>query len=154
MAISIAPSSDIDTSKILQTHFTDNLGATTASSVHFGGDFSFVYEATCSSCNTATTDAGVLALYINPTLSAPLTYNNNSRIQVALATNQTITAGTGRVIGGVPVTTSGGATSALSQNYLAWLSSTINNTHDEYVLGYMPITSNQSIVGIINLREH
>lgn len=98
-------------------------------------------------------DAGILLLIINPTLSAPLSYTNNSRIQVAYATTQTITAGTGRAIAAAPASAAGAAVS-LRNNYLAWLSSGINNTHHEYVLAYMPITINQSVHGIINLKEY
>jgi len=99
-----------------------------------------------------TADAGVLMLILNPTLSASLTYANNSRIQVAPATTQTITAGTGRIIASVPAGQLG-ASSPLKQNFLAWLGSTLNNTHDEYVVAYMPITANQDVYGIVNIKE-
>lgn len=107
-----------------------------------------------ASNNSTTTDAGILMIIINPTLSASLTYANNSKIQVALATNQTITAGTGRVIAAVPASASMGGARALSKNFLAWLSSTLNNTHDEYVLAYMPTTATQSVFGIVQLKEY
>jgi hypothetical protein len=102
---------------------------------------------------TVTTDSGVLMVIINPTLSAPLTYANNSMIQVAYGTGETITAGTGRVIATTTVSSAGGSSDILNKNFLAWLSSTLTNTHDEYVLAYMPVTANQTVHGIMNLKE-
>lgn len=106
------------------------------------------------STSAITSDTGIIMLIINPTLSASLTYANLSRIQVAYATNQTITAGTGRVICAFPTTSSSGGVNALNKNFLSWLSSTINNTHDEYVLAYMPTSTNQSVFGIANIKEY
>jgi len=103
--------------------------------------------------NTASTDAGILMLIINPTLSASLTYSANSEIEVAYATNQTITANTGRVIAAVPIANSAGGTDLMRNNFLGWLSSTLNNTSDQYVLAYRPTTSNQSVNGVISLKE-
>jgi hypothetical protein len=104
--------------------------------------------------NTAiTADAGILLMILNPTLSAALTYNNNSRVQVAYATNQTITAGTGRVLAASPASQAGAAVQ-LSKNFLSWLSSTLANAHDEYVLAYMPITANQTVHGIVDFKEY
>lgn len=107
-----------------------------------------------SVANTASTDAGIMVLIINPTLSAPLTYGNNSKIQVAVATNQTITAGTGRIIAAKPITANGGDTEVMKSNFLGSLSSTLDNTHDEFVLGYIPTTTNQSVNGVINIKEY
>lgn len=101
-----------------------------------------------------TTDAGILMMIINPTLSGALTYGAKSRIQTALATNQTITAGTGRVISAVPAASASGGNASLNKNFLAWLSSTLANAHDEFVLAYMPTTANQSVFGIVNLKEY
>lgn len=101
-----------------------------------------------------TSDAGILMLIINPTLSASLTYGAKSRIQTALATTQTITGGSGRVIASVPSASGSGGYVSLSKNFLAWLSSTLANAHDEYVVAYMPTTANQSVFGIVNLKEH
>lgn len=108
-----------------------------------------------SVANTASSDAGIMLMIINPTLSAALTYANESRFQVAYATNQTITAGTGRVIAAMPITTAGGNTELIAKNYLGWLASTITNTsYDEFVLAYLSTTVNQSVNGIINLKEY
>jgi hypothetical protein len=102
--------------------------------------------------NTATSDAGILMLFVNPTLSAPLTYSNNSRIQEGTATNQTITAGTGRLVCALPINVAG-SSSIIKENFLSFLSQSINNTMDEFVLAYMPTTLNQSLNGVINLKE-
>jgi hypothetical protein len=103
---------------------------------------------------TATADSGVLLLIINPTLSAPLTYANKGRIQVAYATNQTITAGTGTEVCAVSTTQFGGISSALDKNYLSWLSDRIDNTMDQYVLAYTPRTATQTVTGIINIKQY
>lgn len=101
-----------------------------------------------------TSDSGMLFVFINPTLSAPLSYSDKSRIQVAYGTGQTITPNTGREIGGTQATAAGGGSDALSKNLLAWLSSSITNTHDEFVLVYVPITATQSVRGIMNVKEY
>lgn len=104
--------------------------------------------------NTAnTTDSGILILLQNPTLSAAFTYGNNSMVQVAYATTQTITANTGRVLAALPAS-GAGAAAALNNNFLAWLSSTLENAHDEYVLAYMPITANQNVHGVLSFKEY
>jgi len=102
---------------------------------------------------TVTTDSGILMVIINPTLSGALTYANNSMIQVAYAAGETITAGTGRTIASTTVSSAGGSSDVLNKNFLAWLSSTLANAHDEYVLAYMPVTANQTVHGIANLKE-
>jgi hypothetical protein len=101
---------------------------------------------------TATSDAGIIFLISNPTLSAPLSYVNNGKIQRAIATNQTITAGTGRIIAATTLNVSGG-TNVMRENFLAFLSGNLDNTMDEYVLAYIPTTNNQSVNGIINIKE-
>lgn len=101
-----------------------------------------------------TADAGITMLLINPTVSAPITYANYSRLQVGTPTNQTITAGTGRVVVAHPTGTASGSSMTLHDNYLAWLSSTLANAHDEYIIGYMPVTANQSLYPIVNLKEY
>lgn len=101
-----------------------------------------------------TADAGILSLVQNPTLSAALTYANISRFQVAYATTQTLTAGTGRILAAQPITAGSAGGVTLSKNFLSFMSSTLANAHDEYVLAYMPITTNQSVYGIVNLKEY
>jgi hypothetical protein len=102
---------------------------------------------------TASTDAGILMLIVNPTLSAPLTYANNSKIQEGTATNQTITIGTGRVVCAVPINVAG-STDIIRENFLSFLSGSINNTMDEYVLAYMPTTNNQTVNGVLTIKEY
>jgi hypothetical protein len=101
---------------------------------------------------TASSDAGILMLIVNPTISAPIVYANNSKIQEGTATNQTITAGTGRVVCAVPVNVAG-STDIIKENFLSFLSSTIANSMDEYVLAYMPTTNNQTVNGVLTIKE-
>jgi hypothetical protein len=101
---------------------------------------------------TATTDAGIVMLLVNPTLSAPISYSNRDKIQDGTATNQTITANTGRLIAAFPISASG-ADSSMKENYYSFLSGLIDNTFDEYVLAYMPTTNNQTVNGIISIKE-
>lgn len=100
-----------------------------------------------------TTDAGILQLYINPTLSGALTYSNYGRFQAASGGGVTVTAGTGRKIAATPASIAG-VSDVLTKNYLAWLSSTLNDTHDEYILAYKSITANQDVYGVVNLKEY
>jgi hypothetical protein len=103
--------------------------------------------------NTSNTDQGLMLLIVNPTLSAALTYVTNGKISEGTATNQTVTTGTGRVISADPASLTG-VSSSLTDNYLASIGMSINNVSDEYVLCYIPATSNQSVVGTIAVREH
>jgi hypothetical protein len=102
---------------------------------------------------TATTDSGILLLLLNPTLSAPITYANKSKIQEGTATNQTVTANTGRLICAVPINSSG-ATDIIKENFLSFLSGTIDNVMDEYVLAYLATSNNQSIHGVLTVKEY
>lgn len=102
---------------------------------------------------SATVDSGVLLLVRNPTLSAPLTWAANSRIEAGTATTQTLTAGTGRVIAAQPMNTNAdGATSPRAA--LRALTIGMDNTADQYVLAYQPTTTNQNVVGSISLIEY
>lgn len=102
--------------------------------------------------NTTGTDQGLIMLIANPTISAPLTYVTNGKISEGTATNQTITTGTGRVIYAEPAGTSGSA-SGLSNDYLAYIGMSIADVSEELVLAYMPVTANQSVHGVINVKE-
>jgi hypothetical protein len=99
---------------------------------------------------TATADAGIWMLLLNPTLSAPLTYAPNGPVDEATATNQTVTA-TGRVLGTIHVNQAG-VSSPFEDNALSWLGSTVTDVMDEYVLAYVPLTQNQTINGAISLQ--
>ena len=101
----------------------------------------------------ATADAGIMLMILNPTVSAPITYTNNSRFQEGTPTNQTVTAGTGRIIYAIPVGQFG-ASQNLTDNFLSSLGISLNNTPDEVVFCYTPATSNQSIHSTINLKEY
>jgi hypothetical protein len=101
---------------------------------------------------TASTDSGILMLIINPTLSAPIVYANKSKIQEGTPTNQTITINTGRVVCAVPINVAG-STDIIKENFLSFLSGSIANAMDEYVLAYMPTTNNQTVHGVLTIKE-
>ena len=91
-------------------------------------------------------------LFVNPTLSTPINYINKEKIQEGTATNQTITANTGRLIACFPISASG-TDNSMKDSYYSFLSGLINNTMDEYVLAYMPTTLTQTVNGIISIKE-
>lgn len=104
---------------------------------------------------TSINDAGIMMLILNPTLSAPLTWADiaNSSAQEGTATNQTITAGTGRVIFSIAAGTAS-VNALLISNYLTWLGAKVDGTRDELILAYMPQTSNQAVSGTLNFLEY
>jgi len=104
--------------------------------------------------NGATTDSGILMLILNPTISAPITYAANSLIEEGTPTNQTITAGTGRVMAAIAVGSSAAGTQIMKDNFLAYLGGTIANVFDQIVLAYMPTTTNQTIKGVLTIKEY
>jgi hypothetical protein len=42
----------------------------------------------------------------------------------------------------------------MSNNFLGWMSSTLADAHTEYVLAFIPTTNNQTLNGVINLKEY
>lgn len=104
--------------------------------------------------NGATTDTGILMIIRNPTLSAALTYSAYGKINRAIATTQTITVGTGDIIAITAAGSSGNSNDHLEDNYKAWMTQTITNTFDEYVLCYFSTSSNQDVRGYVILKEY
>ena len=104
--------------------------------------------------NGATTDTGILMIIRNPTLSAPLTYASYGKIDRAIATTQTVTVGTGDIIAILAAGSSGGSSEHLEDNYKAWMTQTITNTFDEYILCYFSTSSNQDVRGYAILKEY
>jgi len=100
--------------------------------------------------NAATTDAGMLLLLKNPTLSAGLTYSTYGKVDRAIATNQTVTV-VGEIIEVQPVNIAGGG--LVDANYRSWATQTIANTFDEYVLAYLSTSANQDLRGILTYKE-
>ena len=99
----------------------------------------------------STADTGILLLIKNPTVSAPITYANNSRIQEGTPTTQTCTGG--RVLHAVQVSEAG-ASHSLAESFLSYGSINISNVADEFVLAFLPATTNQNLHGCINLKEY
>jgi hypothetical protein len=102
--------------------------------------------------NIATSDVGMLMVILNPTLSAPLTYANNSRVSEGTATNQTVTAGTGRVLSAVPAGTTGAGFN-LNDSILLNIGMSAADVSDEIVLAYMSTSANQSVYGALTVKE-
>lgn len=99
---------------------------------------------------TATADAGVWMLLLNPTLSAPLVYTQKSVIDEATGTGQTVT-NVGREIGLIHINEAG-TSIPFADNQLAWMGINIDDVPDEYVLAYQPLTLNQNVNGAIQMQ--
>lgn len=100
-----------------------------------------------------TSDSGVLMLLLNPTLSAPLTYTNNSRIQTGVASAPITVTSRGRILKAIPMVSSGiiaQAPNALLRN----LPVGIDNTMGEIVVAYAPQSANQSVFGSMQVIEY
>ena len=54
----------------------------------------------------------------------------------------------------VPIGQPGNSTDLVKENFLAFLQSKIDNSLDEYVLAYMPISINQNINGVLMIKEY
>lgn len=97
-------------------------------------------------------DAGMLLLLLNPTLSAPLTWSAVSHIEMAVATTQTVT-NVGRILKAVPLAGSAAAAQAPSAA-LRILATGIDNTMGEIIVAYAPLTANQSVAGAMQVLEY
>lgn len=103
--------------------------------------------------NTAVSDTGLILVILNPTLSAPLTYTNKSKISEGTATNQTVIANTGRVLAAVPSGATGQA-GGLNNTILAQIGMSIANVSDEIVLAYMATSATQAVYGALTIKEY
>lgn len=108
--------------------------------------FSGIATATASN-----NDTGILYLLKNPTLSAGLSYSAFSRLERALGTGQTVT-GLGTVISAAPVAQV--ANRLVPSDYRMWAGQNLDNTFDEYVLAFEPLTTNQSHKGVLTMQEY
>ena len=97
-------------------------------------------------------DAGILLLLLNPTLSAPLTWAANSQFEEGTAVAQTITAGTGTLLASHQLFGSS-SSQMLTTNILSSLPVGIDNTMGQIILAYSPFTVNQKCSGTINVSE-
>lgn len=100
-----------------------------------------------------TADSGVLLLLLNPTLSAPLTYTNTSRIQTGVANVVTTVLNRGRILKSVPMVSSGTQTQAPSA-LLRNLAIGVDNTLGELVVAYAPQSANQTVFGSMQVVEY
>ena len=99
------------------------------------------------------TETGLLYLLSNPTLSAPLNYSNVSRIQFGTPTSGTTVTSLGRVLKVVPLRDDFSGTSDAA-SFMRNLLVGIDNSMDELVLAYSPLSSTQNIVGAIEVVEY
>ena len=102
--------------------------------------------------NTGTSDAGIILMLMNPTLSTPLTYTSNGKILEGEPTSGTTVTNPGRVVWSAPSSSTGGSI-ALEGYYMSSVGMTIDNVSDEFVLAYLSVTSNQSVHGAIRVKE-
>lgn len=101
--------------------------------------------------NSGINDTGMLMLLRNPTLSAALTYVAYEKFDRAIATNQTIT-NVGEII--CVTEAASGGDKIQPGNYKSWLTQTISNTFDQYILAYMSGTTNQSVYGHTTIKQY
>ena len=98
-------------------------------------------------------DGGILILCEGATVSGTLTWSASYRHEVAIGDgSQTVTA-RGQVIAPLPVV-SAGESDRMIANALTWMGMNIDNTAEEYLLVYVPLTTNQNVAGVINLLEY
>ena len=116
------------------------------------------YRSTCAEASRISavktgggSDQGILLLLRNPTLSAPLSYAAYGKVDRAIATTQTVTA-LGEVIIAAPA--KDGVTEVITGNYRKWMTQTISNVFDEYVLAYLALTATQTVHGVMTYKEH
>lgn len=103
--------------------------------------------------NTTANDTGIILLIINPTLSAPINYVNNGKVSDGTATNQTVTPNTGRIIAAFPSGLTGQG-SGINNTIYAQIAMDIDNTSDELILAYLSTSGNQSVYGVMTIKEY
>ena len=97
---------------------------------------------------------GTILVLLDPTIvGAALSYVNNGRFQDATGAGQTITAGTGRIIATRSIDSQGDA-KGVATSITAELPVNIDGTCPPIVLAYIPATSNQTVLGTIDLLEY
>jgi len=101
--------------------------------------------------NTTGNDFGVVLVYRNPVLSAALSYSDYGNVQHGIGDgSQTVTSGD--IIAATPADSTG-AVEGLENNFLSFIGIDIDDNPDEYVLAYMPTSSNQSVRAIFGGKE-
>lgn len=96
---------------------------------------------------SAQTDGGVLLLYLNPTLSAPLSWATNGTVEDGTGNGtQIVTPGTGQLLDALFVVNSA-ESSDLATSTLAQLQVGLDNAMGELVLAFAPYTATQSVTG-------
>lgn len=98
---------------------------------------------------TVSSDAGILLLLRNPTLSAPLTWAANGKVEQGTVTAQTVTD-VGTVIDAVPMV-SNSVSRSLERNLLAQTTLGVDNSVDELVVAYIAQSVNQSVAASTTL---
>ncbi len=101
--------------------------------------------------NNTSTDAWIISIRLNPTVSWTFTYTATSRFEQAIWTSAN-TVTWWRVID-IAQSTTYWWWASISKNYLNSLDKQIDNTADQLVLVYTPVTANQSVYWYMNLKE-
>jgi hypothetical protein len=112
---------------------------------NIGVQFTYIGSSTGSQ-----NDTGTLLLLRNPTLSAALSYTDFGKVERAIATTETVTD-LGDIIMAIPSSQTG--QSLIEANSRRWMTHHLDNTMDEFVLAFAPMTSNQSQRGILAFKE-
>ena len=98
-----------------------------------------------------TSDSGILLLIKNPTVTGTITWANKGKIQEGIATAGATCTG-GLTVCSVCKAQESSETDTMKENFLAYLSHTIDNTMDEYVLAFLTLTNNQKNAGTITYK--
>lgn len=104
--------------------------------------------------NTSGNDAGLILVMVNPITSSPATYTSNSILEGGVyPSGTTVTPDSNKVLATSP---SGrfGLAEGLADNLLSYLGDNIQGVPSEYVLVYMPVTTNQTVYGTITVKEY
>jgi len=109
-----------------------------------------------SIASTQSNTAGILMLIKNPTLSVALTYVARSKISDGSPTTAgsppTITADTGQILSAVSVG-QGGSGRELTKSFLNFLSISLADVADEYIVAFMPTVSTQTLNAVLVIKE-
>jgi hypothetical protein len=114
-------------------------------------DVAIEIESISSARSGGATDTGILMLLRNPILSSALSYAAYGKVERAVGTGQTVTD-LGTILLAAPAADF--AQEPLVGNYVRWMTQSITNTADQYVLSYQAITTNQTVYGILSYKEH
>lgn len=108
--------------------------------------------------NSLANNNGVLLLVYNPTLlGTPPVWqlSTSGRFEFTRSTDSTqqYSFSSGRILYALPISSAGGSEN-LTEDFLTWLSMTISNVPEPIYLVYQPATNNQTVQGMLDLKEY